>query len=207
VPVHIGRVPGLPAAEAGGQDEGDPAAGRPPARLHFQPPAGAHAAFPCARPAVIQLATRILAGPPEAGRGLRRREQLSERLEGGGDIHFGPEPVVAEDRAGTAVQVSLDLGPLGSPTYQGRMGRKVFADELSGMPPGYFPVQPDGGPVSLKAGWPGWPCSPPAGRAWSVARRPRSGPGREGREGRGPGYGVHLWVVSPRTLAASSVRR
>jgi hypothetical protein len=28
--------------------------------------------------------------------------------------------------------------------YQGRMDRKVFVDELSGMPPGYFPVQPDG---------------------------------------------------------------
>jgi hypothetical protein len=44
------------------------------------------------------------------------------------------------------------------------MDRKVFVDELSGMPPGYFPVQPDGGPASFKAGWPGLAVQP-AGRS------------------------------------------
>jgi hypothetical protein len=38
VPVHIGRVPGLPVAEAGWQDEEDPAARRHPSEAAF--PAG-----------------------------------------------------------------------------------------------------------------------------------------------------------------------
>src|SRR5580693_6159438 len=74
---------------------------------------GGPAGMPRARPAVRYLVLRtVIMDGLEAGRRGCRREQLRERLEGGGDFHLRPEPVVVEDRRGAAVQVGLNLGPL-----------------------------------------------------------------------------------------------
>jgi hypothetical protein len=241
VPVHIGPVPGLPVAEAGWQDEEDPAARRPPPRGRVPSPGGRTGTAPGGpglpvgvtvhQPGTATAASRRTAGiashrSPVIISSLRGRARgisrvrawpLLARYSGIGgiagsrggcavgniwandskavaDIRFGPEPVVVEDRGGTAVQVSLDLGPLRVADVPGADGQEGARGRTERDAAGVLP-------------------SPPARRMRSVARRPRSGQGREGRVGqerrvgRGPGFGVHLCVVSPRTLAASSIRR